>query len=123
LYLRGQMDLVLLGPDGITVIDYKHARVGDPDDYAFQLNAYALGARRLYPHAPAVRTGLSFLKEADPTPRVVAAPPSEPFERELAALGRDLAAARAADRWSMQSLSTCHRLRCGFIYRCYPTER
>jgi ATP-dependent exoDNAse (exonuclease V) beta subunit len=26
LYLRGQMDLVLLGPDGITVIDYKHAR-------------------------------------------------------------------------------------------------
>jgi ATP-dependent exoDNAse (exonuclease V) beta subunit len=122
LYLRGQMDLVVLAADGITVIDYKHARARDVD-YRFQLDAYALAARRLYPHAPVVRTGLAFLKEPDPSPRVTDAPPSEPFERALATLGRDLAAARAAERWDMRPLATCHRLRCGFIYRCYPTER
>jgi ATP-dependent helicase/nuclease subunit A len=123
LYLRGQIDLVLLRPDGVTVVDYKHSRRGDPDDYRFQLEAYALAARRLYPQAPAVRTGLAFLKEADPSPQIAAAPPSEPFVDELAALGRDLARARAIDSWDMRPLSTCHRLRCGFIYRCYPAQR
>jgi ATP-dependent helicase/nuclease subunit A len=123
LYLRGQMDLVVLNADGVTVVDYKHARLGDPEDYRFQLDAYALAARRLYPAAPLVRTGLAFLKEADPTPHIVEAPPSAPFEAELAALGRSLGAARAADQWAQQALPTCHRLRCGFIYRCYPGER
>jgi hypothetical protein len=123
LYLRGQMDLVVLTPDGITVVDYKHARLGDPDDYRFQLDAYALAARRLYPAAPSVRTGLAFLKEADPTPQIAPAPPSAPFEAALSDLGRTLAGARASDEWSQQPLATCHRLRCGFVYRCYPSER
>ena len=123
LYLRGQMDLVVLDADGVTVVDYKHARVGDPDDYRFQLDAYALAARRLYPAAPSVRTGLAFLKEADPSPQIAAAPPSPPFETQLTELGRSLSAARAADDWAQRPLETCHRLRCGFIYRCYPTER
>lgn len=123
LYLRGQMDLVVLSPDGVTVVDYKHARLGDPGDYRFQLDAYALAARRLYPKAPAVRTGLAFLKEADPSPRVEVAPPSAPIESALAELGRELSAARAAGAWAQRPLATCHRLRCGFIYRCYPSER
>lgn len=123
LYLRGQMDLVVLTPAGVTVVDYKHARAGDPDDYRFQLDAYALAARRLYPHAPSVRTGLAFLKEADPSPRIADAAPSAPFEASLAALGRELATARAAAAFAQRPLSTCHRLRCGFIYRCYPGER
>ena len=123
LYLRGQMDLVVLTAAGVTVVDYKHARVGDPDDYRFQLDAYALAARRLYPAAPSVRTGLAFLKEADPSPQLAAAPPSASFEAALAELGGSLSAARAADDWSQRPLATCHRLRCGFIYRCYPSER
>jgi len=123
LYLRGQMDLVVLTSDGVTVVDYKHARLGEPDDYRFQLDAYALAARRLYPAAPSVRTGLAFLKEGDPSPQIAPAPPSAPFETELAALGHTLAAARAADAWEQRPLATCHRLRCGFIYRCYPAER
>jgi ATP-dependent exoDNAse (exonuclease V) beta subunit len=123
LYLRGQMDLVVLTADGVTVVDYKHARLGEADDYRFQLDAYALAARRLYPQAPSVRTGLSFLKEGDPSPRIEVAPPSAPFESALAALGRELSAARAAASWSQRPLPTCHRLRCGFIYRCYPSER
>jgi hypothetical protein len=117
------MDLVVLTSDGVTVVDYKHARLGEPEDYRFQLDAYALAARRLYPQAPSVRTGLAFLKEADPTPAVAVAPPSAPFEAQLAELGRTLAAARAADAWEQRPLATCHRLRCGFIYRCYPAER
>ncbi len=123
LYLRGQIDLVVLTADGVIVVDYKHARLGDPEDYRFQLDAYALAARRLYPAAPSVRTGLAFLKESDPSPASAVAPPSAPFEAELVALGRSLAAARAAEDWAQQPLATCHRLRCGFIYRCYPTER
>jgi ATP-dependent exoDNAse (exonuclease V) beta subunit len=123
LYLRGQMDLVVLTADGVSVVDYKHARVGDPDDYRFQLDAYALAARQLYPAAPAVRTGLAFLKEADPSPRIAEAPSSAAFQAELAELGRALSVARAADDWVQRPLATCHRLRCGFIYRCYPTER
>ncbi|MDB4969148.1 MAG: UvrD/REP helicase [Myxococcales bacterium] len=123
LYLRGQMDLVVLTSDGVTVVDYKHARLGDPEDYRFQLEAYALAARRLYPAAPSVRTGLAFLKEADATPAIREAGSSVPFEAELAALGSSLAAARAADQWPQEALPICHRLRCGFIYRCYPDER
>jgi ATP-dependent exoDNAse (exonuclease V) beta subunit len=123
LYLRGQMDLVLLSPEGVTVIDYKHVRQGDPDDYRFQLDAYALAARRLYPQAPAIRTGLAFLKDPDPSPRIIPAPPPQPFLEQLGQLGAALMSARARDSWDMQPLSTCHRLRCGFIYRCYPTER
>jgi ATP-dependent exoDNAse (exonuclease V) beta subunit len=123
LYLRGQVDLLLLDRDGVTVIDYKHARAGDPGDYQFQLGAYALAARRLYPQAPSVRTGLVFLKEHDPTPTVAIAADSGQFERELAKLGQGLADARANDSWEARPLSTCHRIRCGFIYRCYPTER
>ena len=123
LFVRGAMDLVVLTPDGVTVVDYKHARLGDPEDYRFQLDAYALAARRLYPAAPSVRTGLAFLKEPDPTPQIAPAAPSAPFEAELAELGRSLSAARAADDWAQRPLATCHRLRCGFIYRCYPAER
>lgn len=123
LYLRGQMDLVVLTADGVTVVDYKHARAGDPEDYRFQLDAYALAARRLYPAAPSVRTGLAFLKEADPSPEIAPAPPSAPFEAALAELGASLSASRAADQWATRPLATCHRLRCGFIYRCYPAER
>jgi ATP-dependent exoDNAse (exonuclease V) beta subunit len=123
LYLRGQIDLLLLAQDGVTVIDYKHARAGSADDYRFQLDAYALAVRRLYPQAPAVRTGLCFLKEADPTPTVSAVADAGRLEQELANLGQQLAEARATDTWEGRPLSTCHRIRCGFIYRCYPTER
>jgi ATP-dependent exoDNAse (exonuclease V) beta subunit len=123
LYLRGQIDLLLLSAEGVTVIDFKHARAGDLEDYRFQLDAYALAARRLYPQAPSVSTGLAFLKEADPTPAVACVANSGQFERELANLGRQLADARASESWESRPLSTCHRIRCGFIYRCYPTER
>src|SRR6185295_12571313 len=48
LYVRGQIDLLILDSTGVTVVDYKHARRGDDDDYRFQLDVYALAARQLY---------------------------------------------------------------------------
>ena len=51
--LRGQIDLLVLErrTRTVTVVDYKHARAGDGDDYRFQLDAYALAAHRLVPDA------------------------------------------------------------------------
>src|SRR5206468_8389182 len=98
LTVRGQIDLVVLDKSGVTVVDYKHAREGEPDDYRFQLDAYALAARRLYPQAPSVRIGLAFLKDADPTPALEQARASDRFQRDLAALGNAMLSARALDR-------------------------
>jgi ATP-dependent helicase/nuclease subunit A len=123
LYLRGQIDLLQFDHDGVTVIDYKHARRGEADDYRFQLQAYSLAARRLYPQAPTVRTGLVFLKEADPTPSLEVAGPSAPFEQELRDLGQRLSSARANESWSGLPIDTCRRLRCGYVYRCHPGDR
>jgi ATP-dependent exoDNAse (exonuclease V) beta subunit len=119
LLVRGQMDLVLFDAGGVTVLDYKHARAGHPDDYRFQLQAYALAARRLYPDAPAISTGLVFLKESDPTPAIAPAAPGD-FEAQLATLGAALAEARASQSFAGRPLEICRQLRCGYVYRCHP---
>src|SRR5204862_8123391 len=61
--LRGQIDLLVLErrTRTVTVVDYKHARASDGDDYRFQLEAYALAAHRLVPDAARVQVGLAFL--------------------------------------------------------------
>ena len=105
----------------MTVLDYKHARAGGGDDYRFQLDAYALAARRLYPSAPSVSAGLVFLKEADPTPReIVAVEPSAELESRLSRLGAELAQARATEEWPGRPLDHCRAVRCGYVYRCHP---
>jgi ATP-dependent exoDNAse (exonuclease V) beta subunit len=119
LHVRGQIDLLLLDSSGVTVVDYKHAREGDADDYRFQLDAYALAARRLYPSAPSVSVGLAFLKETDPSPRIEPAPPSQAFEARLAQLGAELAAARAGGDWPGRPIGDCRAIRCGYVYRCH----
>ena len=108
----------LLEPEAVTVVDYKHARAGDPDDYQFQLEAYALAVRRLYPQAPSVRVGLAFLKDPDPTPRMIAPAPSAPSS--AAGRARSLADARARESWDGRPLDFCQRLHCGYVYRCHP---
>jgi ATP-dependent helicase/nuclease subunit A len=119
LHLRGQIDLLILDEAGVTVLDYKHARAGDPDDYRFQLDAYALAARRLYPAAPSVSVGLVFLKEADPTPHVQRAEPTPDLEERLSRLGAELAQSRATDAWPGRPLDACRAIRCGYVYRCH----
>jgi ATP-dependent helicase/nuclease subunit A len=120
LFVRGQIDLLILEERGVTVIDYKHARRGEPGDYRFQLSAYAAAVRRLYPQAPSVRIGLSFLKEADPTPSLTEAALTERFDHELAVIGDALIEARARDRWDGRPLDFCRSVHCGYVYRCHP---
>jgi ATP-dependent exoDNAse (exonuclease V) beta subunit len=119
LLLRGQIDLLILDAGGITVIDYKHARRGDDDDYRFQLDAYALAAHQLYPSAPSVSAGLVFLKEGDATPDITPLRLGPALESRLARLGEELAAARATNEWPGRPLATCRSMRCGYVYRCH----
>jgi ATP-dependent exoDNAse (exonuclease V) beta subunit len=123
LYVRGQIDLLLLDAGGVTVLDYKHARAADAPAYQRQLDAYALAARRLYPSAPSVRTGLVFLKEADPTPHLVDGADAESCAAELGALGATLARARAAGDWEGRPVEHCRRIQCGYVYRCHGEPR
>ena len=124
--LRGQIDLLARQGEHLTVVDYKHARRGDGDEYRFQLAAYALAARRLFPDAARVRTGLAFLREADPTPILADADAagSEQFAEALGKLGAALARARAGahegDSWEGRPVETCRAIGCGYLSRCHP---
>jgi ATP-dependent exoDNAse (exonuclease V) beta subunit len=127
LRLRGQIDLLVRdgGGDRVTVVDYKHARAGSDADYRFQLAAYALAARRLFPDARRVRVGLAYLREADPTPRFHELDEADGrrFEEELGALADQLADAVArapGDGWEGRAEATCRAIGCGYLYRCHP---
>lgn len=122
LVLRGSMDLVVAWPDGsVDVVDYKSARGGNPDAYAFQLDVYALALREAFPSATRLRAGLVFLGSARA---------GEPTWRELgddaevrARLSRHAAAlvdARLGDRFPRVELARCEAIYCGFIGRCHP---
>jgi hypothetical protein len=124
IHLRGQIDLLVVDPAGeeVTVVDYKHARAGSGDDYRFQLDAYALAARRLFPEAKRFVAGLAFLRDPDPQPRLVerSAADAARFASDLARLGGDLAGARAARAFDGRPVETCSELGCGYVSRCHP---
>lgn len=119
--LRGSMDLVVEWPDGaVDVVDYKSARSGDPEGYAFQLDVYALAARQRYPEARKLRVGLSFLGAGtgEPVWRPIA--PSDEVNARIARLGAELIAARWRDAFPRVVIEKCESLHCGFIGRCHP---
>jgi RecB family exonuclease len=119
--LRGSMDLVVVWPDGsVDVIDYKSARGGDPESYAFQLDIYALAARERYPEAPRLRVGLSFLGAGTGEPVWRALAPSEIVRSRVAALGAQLITARWRDAFPRVAIEKCEAFHCGFIGRCHP---
>jgi ATP-dependent exoDNAse (exonuclease V) beta subunit len=120
--LRGQIDLLVFDEQGVEVVDYKHARRADPDDYRFQLEAYALAARTLYPRAPRVAVGLSWLRESDPTPIWVE--PRDPAQGEarLGALADALADARLRGERPGIARPGCERIRCGYLAWCHREE-
>jgi ATP-dependent exoDNAse (exonuclease V) beta subunit len=123
LMLRGQIDLLLEGADGSAqVVDYKTSK--EPPDglkpYAFQLGCYALAAAKLVRSDVKVLTGISFLMEADPSPRFVTAEPG--LEAQLAAQAKALVRAQLDGRWSGHEKSTCEALGCGYVYRCHPAK-
>jgi ATP-dependent helicase/nuclease subunit A len=119
--LRGSMDLVVLWPDGgVDVVDYKSARTGDPEGYAFQLDVYALAARERYPKATKLRAGLSFLGAGTGEPVWRALGPSDEVRTRIARLGGELITARWRDAFPRVPIEKCESIHCGFIGRCHP---
>lgn len=119
--LRGSMDLVVIWPDGaVDVIDYKSARSGDPESYAFQLDIYALAASDRYPEAPRLRVGLSFLGAGAGEPVWRPLTPGELVRSRVGALGAKLIAARWRDSFPRVEIARCESIHCGFIGRCHP---
>ena len=119
--LRGSMDLVVTWPDGtVDVVDYKSARGGETDGYAFQLDVYALAAHAMYPDAARVRAGLSFLGAGDGEPVWRELPSADAVRFRIATLGTSLVAARWNDSFPRVAIDRCEAIYCGFIGRCHP---
>jgi hypothetical protein len=116
------MDLVVVWRDGsVDVIDYKSARSGDVETYAFQLDVYALGARAIFPDAPRLRAGLVFLGGGNGEPVWRSLPPEADVRVRLAALGDRLVDARWSESFPRVAIERCERIHCGFIGRCHST--
>ena len=119
--LRGSMDLVVAWPDGaVDVVDYKSARSGDTDGYAFQLDVYALAARTRFPEARRLRVGLAFLGAGTGEPIWRDLPNEDELRARIAALGSDLVRARWTDSFPRVAIDKCESIYCGFIGRCHP---
>ncbi|MBX3226141.1 MAG: UvrD-helicase domain-containing protein [Labilithrix sp.] len=119
--LRGSMDLVVLWPDGaVDVVDYKSARSGRTESYAFQLDVYALAARARYPEATRLRAGLAFLGGGDGEPAWRELPPEADVRARIARLGSTLVRARWRDAFPRVEIEKCESIHCGFIGRCHP---
>lgn len=122
--LRGSMDLVVVWPDGaVDVVDYKSARGGTDDAYAFQLDVYALAARAMFPAAPRLRAGLVYLGGAsaagEPSWRVL--PGEADVRSHLVGLGNRLVQARWGGVFPRVALDQCEAIYCGFIGRCHAS--
>jgi len=120
LLLKGQMDVVLLDEDAVTVLDYKFSRSSGAPDHRFQLTAYGVAARAIF-QAERVRAGLIFLGDARPTARIVELSPEEldACEARLARLATELAEARRTGVRAGRPLETCRALGCGYVVRCH----
>lgn len=118
--LRGSMDLVVVWPDGsVDVVDYKSARSGDVETYAFQLDVYALAARAMFPAAPRLRAGLVFLGGGNGEPIWKSLPAEREVRARLAALGDRLVDARWSESFPRVAIERCEMIHCGFIGRCH----
>jgi hypothetical protein len=118
--LRGSMDLVVVWPNGaVDVVDYKSARSGDVDTYAFQLDVYALAARASFPDASPLRAGLVFLGGGNGEPTWRALAPERDVRVRLAALGDRLVDSRWTESFPRVAIERCESIHCGFIGRCH----
>lgn len=124
--LKGQIDLVTVGADGIRVVDYKQARadVHGDDQYDFQLACYALAARELTGGAPLpIETSVVFLADRGAVrTKPLTQASLDAFETRLRVLGRELLDAHETNTWPRRERAFCDRLRCGYRSRCFPAR-
>ena len=120
LMLRGQIDLLVEQSDGSAqVVDYKTAT--KPAEglapYAFQLGCYALAAAKFVKAGTAVHTGISFLRDEDPSPLFQTAPAG--LEATLAGQAKALVQAQLDGKWNGLTKNQCDAIGCGYVYRCH----
>lgn len=123
LHLRGQIDLVIDGPEGLEVLDYKTSRAPPAGlgSYAFQLGCYAVAAAALLADERPVRAGLVFLRDDDPSPRFLPSVVDAATLRSgLVAEARALTTSQITRVFEGRPLETCRALGCGYVYRCHP---
>ena len=119
--LRGAIDLVVDWPNGeVDVLDYKRARGPSPEPYALQLDVYALATSR-WLGRPVTRTGIVFLgsgKASEPVFRK--APRPAELEAMLVGLVERLRESRWSGEFLREPMTTCSRIRCGYVGLCHP---
>src|SRR5205814_8545236 len=98
----------------VDVVDYKSARSGDVETYAFQLDVYALAARSLFPDAKRLRAGLVFLGGGTGEPVWRTLPPERDVRTKLAALGQRVVEARWLSEFPRVGIDRCESIHCGF---------
>ncbi|MBX7116626.1 MAG: UvrD-helicase domain-containing protein [Myxococcaceae bacterium] len=124
LHLRGQLDLAWWRPDGtVQVLDYKtelppaHAETA----HAFQLDAYLLAAKRLFPQAKGYEAGIVYLRE--PAAKVPSRQaPGPEREAQLVDLAQSLLTAQASDSWAERPRAQCEQMSCPHILRCHGAK-
>ncbi len=123
LHLRGQIDLVVDGPDGLEVLDYKTSTEPPAGlaPYAFQLGCYAVAAQvMLGPDRP-IRAGIVFLREADRSPRFLPSlVDAATLRSSLVEQARRLVQSQVTQQFEGRPLAECRALGCGYVYRCHP---
>ncbi|MHB8873458.1 MAG: UvrD-helicase domain-containing protein [Myxococcaceae bacterium] len=127
LHLKGQIDLLFEDDDGAAVVvDYKASRrpPGGLEPYAFQLDCYALAARRFVADGVALRVGICFLREERPEPELRTLTPGDAsaFERLLVETAQQLCARPLSGEWPGCEPGACEAMGCGYRYRCHPAR-
>jgi hypothetical protein len=123
LHLRGQIDLVVDGPEGLEVLDYKTAKVPPAGlaPYSFQLGCYAVAAAALLGSARPVRAGIVFLREDDRRPHFLPSViDAATLRSSLVAQAKALTASQVTGVFDGRPVSECRALGCGYVYRCHP---
>ena len=122
LVLRGQIDLLVVHPNELVVIDYKTA-TSPPEGvepYRFQLGCYALAAQRFVPGERKVRAGIVFLRDESPEPHFLSDFDPRQLAAPLAQESAGLAEAQRTGNWPGRPRGRCEALGCGYVYRCHP---
>jgi ATP-dependent exoDNAse (exonuclease V) beta subunit len=121
LFVRGQIDAIERARGALIVRDYKYARTSDgaEDQYRVQMECYALAAAQAWPDH-AVAAEIVFLRGRSAV-APIRLPPLEEIAAQLSALGASILAAQRTGQFARKPPvpSTCRKLRCGYISRCW----
>jgi ATP-dependent exoDNAse (exonuclease V) beta subunit len=119
LFLRGQIDALIVEGARVIVRDYKYAHVADEGLYRLQMEAYALVLGDAYPHS-SVEAEIVFLRD-DSVIVPVALPPLPRIRARVSSIGHEIVAAQTSGDFPRKppNATVCSRLHCGYVKRCW----